>query len=972
MMLSWFYVKSESLLTLEHMNYTLSLLKAREADAQVDTEVLAGRMELSRNFDTLNAQMQRYTESFKELQSLPDFLAETDKNQLITQLDQVDKAWQQKRYLIDQIKRNYSVLRNSISIYQKLSNEKLAKIGGQEVRLQLEALVRDVLFFIRQYDLKNLADIKAKMQKLETIKSGLKTYIEKKELENLLLHTRVIIDYQPKVDQNIRESIQLQLPVLFDKIFKQYYIGYIAARDQAQVFRYLLYMGSILLTIYLAYSFIRLDQTRKSLAKANDQIIRRFHAQKRAEKNVLLHDTAFNNTHEAITITDEAGVIIEVNPAFSRITGYERGEVLGRNPRVLKSGLHDREFYRHMWKNITLNGSWRGEIWNKNKYGEIYPEILSITAVKNSKDKIKNFVAVFSDISHLKEHEKKLDKMAHYDGLTNLPNRVLLLDRLQQSQSIIKRSNKLLAVCFMDLDGFKLVNDTFGHDAGDALLVEMSNRIQGRLRASDTVARIGGDEFVILLTGLDKVEECFLFVKRLMQSIAIPYPIDNKSISISTSIGITLFPKDDSDADTLLRHADQAMYQAKREGKNTYCLFDPEKDTEERSLNERIKHIKLAIQNNEMEIHYQPKVDLRAARVTGVEALIRWYHPEQGLIMPNDFLPLIEDHEVSLILGNWIIKHVLWQMQQWKKQGIELQVSINVSSLQIQHSDFVEDLKTLLQQFPDIDPSNLELEILETAALEDIVNISRVINECRQIGVRFSLDDFGTGYSSLTYLKRLPATTLKIDLSFVRDMHQDPENLAIINAIMGLAGAFQLNVVAEGVEELVHGRMLLQMGCTQVQGYCISRPMRAHDFSEWLKTWQYPKKWASIQHLKWDEKDYQILCAEVDLQRYIALTSYSVKQQKTFPFVNSDQTHPCGYGNWYHGSGKKLYGHLMPLYQQIGDAHKELHQLAFQIEANMNEGDYEEADKNLNELLEIRDKILARMLQLSIRVAHID
>ncbi len=971
-MLSWFYVKSESLLPLEHMNYTQSLLKAREADTQVDAEVLAGRMELSRNFDALNAQIQRYGESFKQLQSLPGFLSKDDAEQVLGLLDQLDQSWQKKRYLIDQIKRNYSVLRNSISFYQKLSSEKLVMFSSQEVRSQMETLVRDVLFFARQYDLKNLAHIEAKMQSLQALKSALGTSAEKKELESLLLHTRVIIDYQPKVDQNIRDNVQLQLSPLFDKIFQRYYIGYVTARDQAQIYRYLLYMGSILLTIYLAFTFIRLEQTRISLSLANKQIIRRLRAQKRAEKNLLLHDTAFNNTHEAITITDEDGKIMEVNPAFSRITGYERGEVLGRNPRVLKSGLHDNEFYRNMWKSITINGNWRGEIWNKNKYGEIYPEILSITAIRNSKNKIKNFVAVFSDISHLKEHEKKLHKMAHYDGLTNLPNRVLLIDRLKQAQSIIKRSKQLLAICFLDLDGFKPVNDSFGHDVGDALLVEISNRIQGRLRASDTVARIGGDEFVILLTGLEKIEECFLFVNRLMQAISAPYLIENETISLSASIGISIYPQDDADADTLLRHADQAMYQAKREGKNTYCLFDPEKDTEERSLNERIKRIRQAIENEEMEVHYQPKLDLRAGRVTGAEALIRWQHPDQGLIMPNDFLPLIDDHEVSLVMGNWIIRQVLRQMQQWKKQGIELDVSINVSSLQIQHSDFVQELKSLLLQFPDIDPSRLELEILETAALEDIVNISRVINECRKIGVRFALDDFGTGYSSLTYLKRLPATTLKVDLTFVRDMHLDPENLAIINAIMGLANAFQLNVVAEGVEEVVHGRMLLQMGCTQVQGYAISRPLGAEDFIKWLKTWQIPDQLSSIQHLYWDEKDYQILCVEVELQRYVALTSYSVNQQKPFPFIDSGKTNGCSFGTWYRGSGKKHYSHIMPLYQHIGEAHEELHQLAAQIESHMIDGNPDAARHSLDELLKVRDKILALTQQLSIRVAHID
>jgi len=491
-----------------------------------------------------------------------------------------------------------------------------------------------------------------------------------------------------------------------------------------------------------------------------------------------------------------------------------------------------------MWKSITETGSWLREIWNKNKFGEIYPELLSIKAVYDATGIVTNYVAVFTDISRIKEQEKQLKKMAYFDSLTQLPNRFLLSDRLTQAILQTQRSDKFMAVCYLDLDGFKPVNDSYGHEAGDYLLVEMAKRFTAILRGGDTVARLGGDEFVLLLLDLEKLEEYEHTLQRLLDAVTQVIPIDGNLVSLTASIGVTLYPFDKSDSDSLLRHADQAMYQAKQQGKNAYHLFDAHKDFQVRGHYHQISLIENALKLDEFVLYYQPKVDLRKGSVIGMEALIRWQHPEQGLVLPIDFLPSIEGHILIVQIGNWVIETALTQMEYWKSKGLDLQVSVNVASLQLQQLDFVEQLKQALSRHPDIKANQLELEILETAALEDIVNVSKVIGECHELGVSFALDDFGTGYSSLTYLKRLPASTLKIDRSFICGMLSDPEDLAIVHSVLGLTNAFQKHAIAEGAENYEHCQMLLQLGCQYAQGHGISKPMPADVVQQWVEQWQ--------------------------------------------------------------------------------------------------------------------------------------
>ncbi|MDD2926099.1 EAL domain-containing protein [Rhodoferax sp.] len=565
---------------------------------------------------------------------------------------------------------------------------------------------------------------------------------------------------------------------------------------------------------------------------------------KQNEEKLELAASVFHNSREGIMITRTDGSILDVNEAFTHITGYAHEEVVGRNPRLLSSGRQDKTHYEAMWRDLKQKGHWYGEVWNRRKNGEVYAEMLTITTVRDAHNQPRHFVALFSDITAIKAHEQQLDHIAHYDALTNLPNRVLLADRLHQALLQVQRRGQRLAVVFLDLDGFKGINDSYGHEAGDHLLMAIAHRMRSALRDGDTLARIGGDEFVAVLVDLVDSSESMSMLNRLLAAAAEPVPFGEATLQVSASLGVTLYPQEeDIDADQLQRQADQAMYQAKVAGKNRFHFFDAVHDRTVRDHHESLEHIRRALANGELVLYYQPKVNMRTGLVIGVEALIRWHHPERGLLAPALFLPVIENHALAVDVGEWVIHAAMQQMQQWQHAGLRLKVSVNVSARQLQQRDFVPRLQTILAAHPGVAPAMLELEVLETSALEDIARVTHIIEECRLFGVRFALDDFGTGYSSLTYLKRLPVALLKIDQSFIRDMLNNPDDMAILQAVMGLAKAFQCQVIAEGVETVAHGVQLMQMGCDLGQGYGISRPMPAHEVADWVKNWRSDPAW---------------------------------------------------------------------------------------------------------------------------------
>ncbi len=562
--------------------------------------------------------------------------------------------------------------------------------------------------------------------------------------------------------------------------------------------------------------------------------IRDITERKQAQAKQDLLAKVFSDAHEGILITDTQGIIIDVNPTFSTITGYSRAETIGNNPSMLSSGKHETEFYTEMWQLITQQGHWQGEIWNRKKEGDLYVAMMTISALKDE-GVTTHYVCLFSDITKSKEQQDALKQMAHYDALTKLPNRTLFADRFSQAIAHSKRSETLLAICFLDLDGFKPINDNYGHEVGDLLLIEVADRITACIRMEDTVSRQGGDEFTILLGDIASFAHCKQSLERIHHSLDKPYIVNGYPHKITASMGVTLYPVDDENIDTLIRHADQAMYQAKLAGRNRYHMFNALDDLQIIQRHHQVDEIRHALQHNEMRLFYQPKVNMKTGEIFGVEALLRWEHPERGLIPPLDFLPSIEGTDLEIEVGEWVINAGLKQLDHWQRQGIKLQVSINISAYHLLATAFFDQINDALELHPSIDPRDIQLEILESSALGDISVISGIIKRCQNVlGIDVALDDFGTGYSSLTHIRNLSANTIKIDQTFVQDLLDDPSDYSIIEGVIGLAQAFNREIIAEGVENEAVGIMLLIMGCNNAQGYEIARPMPAEHVATWL------------------------------------------------------------------------------------------------------------------------------------------
>ncbi len=555
---------------------------------------------------------------------------------------------------------------------------------------------------------------------------------------------------------------------------------------------------------------------------------------KALERRLKITSSVFERSHDAIVISDRNNQIIDVNPAFTRITGYSRQEAIGRNPNMLSSGRQGPEFYRAMWRSINEHNFWRGEIWNRRRNGDEYPEFLSITRVHLDQPGDWYHVATFSDISALKNHAEELERAANYDALTGLPNRQLMISRLQREMEHADLHNHALAVCYLDLDAFKVINDQVGQGLGDRALATVANRLRLAVRADDTVARVGGDEFVLLLRNLDD-ERVY---QRILNAIREPLSIGPTTANVTGSMGISLYPHDPSDAERLVRHADQAMYSAKEKGRNNYHFFDPTLDEHLQQRRQLLTELTGALARDEFELHYQPQIRLSDAAVVGMEALVRWRHPERGLLAPVSFLPYIEGSHLEERFGQWVLRHALEQQASWASTGQRLGVSINISAAHLLAPGFTRFLQRYLKDHPGLNPALITLEILESTALDDMQRASQVINECRALGVQIALDDFGTGFSSLSYFRSLPVDVIKIDRSFISRMLEDDSDRAIVESVIYMAQRFNRHVLAEGVETDQHAEMLRSSGCDLIQGYGVARPMAASEITNWVHQWQ--------------------------------------------------------------------------------------------------------------------------------------
>ena len=557
-------------------------------------------------------------------------------------------------------------------------------------------------------------------------------------------------------------------------------------------------------------------------------------ARKNNERNAQLAALVYENSTEAIVVTDENGVIVGVNPAFVEITGYQLSEVIGRTMNLLASGRQSPAFYKKMWRQLQKTGRWRGDIWNRRKNGEEYAERLNISTCYNEDGTVFRRIGLFFDITQDKEREQQIWRQANHDHLTGLPNRQLFQGRLQKAMQDADERNKAFALIFLDLDLFKDVNDTLGHNVGDQLLKEASKRLLSCVRDTDTVARIGGDEFTVIVSDVPNQAVVERICEEILVKIAQPYQLGENVVTVSASIGVTMYPEDASDAGEILKNADMAMYAAKECGRNQYCFFLPAMSE---AIQARIlfsQNLQTAIAENQFILYYQPIIDMRTGQVRKFEALIRWNHPEQGLVPPSEYIPFAEDSGLIVDIGQWVFKAAVQQAKRWHEQGLNYQISVNVSPAQFYADGIkVEEWVRLLED-AGLPTSSILIEITERLLLEENPAITKRLRQLREAGLQIALDDFGTGFSSLTYLKRYPIDYLKIDQSFVRNLAPDSEDLALCEAMIVMAQKLGLGVIAEGVEGSLQQSLLLEAGCVLGQGYLYSRPVPPQEIERWL------------------------------------------------------------------------------------------------------------------------------------------
>jgi len=577
--------------------------------------------------------------------------------------------------------------------------------------------------------------------------------------------------------------------------------------------------------VYILWSVSPLMDTEGAFAGAIAQG-QDITARRLVERRLKLSSKVFDSTGEAIMITDHKGDIVDVNSAFCDITGYARGEVIGHNPRIMKSDRHDESFYHNLWKSLREFGVWRGEIWDKRKNGEIYPKWVSINESVNELGDVTNYVAVFSDITHKKEDQEKLEKLAHFDTLTELPNRVLFQDRLKSSLARSRRDKERMAVMFIDLDRFKQVNDSLGHRIGDMLLCEVAKRLQLSVREVDTVARLSGDEFTVILTDLSQMQDVEIVAARIVKSVGAPYFLDGHELFVSASVGIAIYPEDGMDSKDLMRHADVAMYSAKDQGRNSYKFFNSDMSQNAQTQLSMVNKLRTALNRDEIVPYYQLKVDSVTGVPVGMEALARWSDEYGKMISPGIFIPLAEDNGLIVKLGRSILRQACAQARMWKDMGFDFgNIAINLSAQQFRDKELISDIKAAITDNR-IDPSYIQMEVTENMMMEDVDGAIKILQRLRDMGLKIAIDDFGTGYSSLNYLKRFPLDTLKIDRSFIQDIKPNTVDAAIVSAVVSLTHFMNVGVVAEGVETLEQVDFLQSINCRVIQGFLYAKPCR--------------------------------------------------------------------------------------------------------------------------------------------------
>ncbi len=822
--LAGLFGKADSISIDQHYAYTSTLLRFSKADAELNAVVVANRYGLQRDFDSVTAGMHRVRELAAALSEVPEFLSPAHRAEMASRVEELAALSARKAEAVDRFKREDAILQNSLS-YFPIVTDGLIVEGVLPLQLSRRAGIfgRSVMNYALTGDPSTAERVRDELRALEAEAERLPEQAAQR-LRNQLAHARLILQHKPILDGVTQEILDLPTGSRADALSLAYASHYNRALHEAHVYRVLLFVVAVGLAGYLILMIVRQRQTALELAAANSRLKDRVDALDRAQDELKRYATVFTNASEGMVITDERAVILAVNPAFTEITGYALQDIAGKTPAVLQSGRQDKAYYREMWAALNGPGQWQGEIWNRRRSGEVYPEWLSIAAVRDAAGRTTHYIGIFSDVTERKQAEERIQHLANHDALTGLPNRLLLQDRLEQALRQAKRNGRNVAVLFFDLDRFKVINDTLGHDVGDGLLRIVTQRCRGVVRETDTLARHGGDEFVVVLPDLEHAQDAGAVARKLLAAVTEPCELDGHQLTVTCSIGIAVYPADGDSGSILLRNADAAMCRAKDDGRNAYQFYTSDMNTA--SLGELLleQQLRGALKRDEFRLHYQPKVDARSGRLMGCEALLRWQHPEHGLLAPGRFVPVAEENGLILPIGRWVIEEACRQQRAWLDAGLEpVPVAVNLSAQQFVQGDIVATVREALER-SQLPAELLELELTETILMRDAARTLDILAGFSRLGVSLAIDDFGTGYSSLAYLRQFNVDTLKIDRSFVQGIESGTDDAKIATAIIALAHSLGLRVTAEGVENAAQHRILADRHCDYLQGYLFGRP----------------------------------------------------------------------------------------------------------------------------------------------------
>ena len=787
-------------------------------ESRLGEAVLQLNFSLTNNYDQVTGLMEHMRATERELRDGEVARSLRQDEGFLQQLNLLQQRLVSKEENLERFKSRNAVLKNSLLYLPRARDDAVRGLRRDSpAREHLNALMEQLLINRIRGGLLDRNSMESNAAALTQAVESL-TPETRQKVDSLLRHIYQVDQLERELPSLVR---QLTSGTRHSGLAEAYGNFYNQQQLRASIYRWFLLMATLGLIAYVVRTYVHLREQSNRLELAA---------------------SVFSTASEGITITNYKGVILDVNAAFSAITGYTREDVLGNNPRVLKSGRQDAAFYAQMWQSIRDTGTWAGEIWNRRKSGDIYPEWLTITTATTRRGGLRertHYVATFSDISQRKKNEAEIYQLAYYDPLTALPNRRLLADRLRQVLSSRSHSPGQAALLFIDVDHFKTLNDVRGHDMGDLLLVEVSRRLLACAREADTVARLGSDEFVVMLQGLraeagPTAAQAKAVGEKIRLNLGLPYWLNDFEHICTCSIGISM-SSESVGAEEMLQHANTAMSEAKNAGRDTLRFFDPVMQSALESRATMESDLRLAIQLKQFELYYQIQVDGNNQAI-GAEALVRWNHPQQGLVSPATFIPLAEETGLILPLGQWILETACAQIKTWEggEDTHHLVLAVNVSARQLAADEFVTQVEKLLRS-TGITPARLKLEITESMMLGNVEAVISIIRQLKALGVSFSMDDFGTGYSSLQYLKRLPLDQLKIDQSFVRDITTDNSDQAIVGTIVAMARSLSLSTIAEGVETEAQRQLLAQQGCSSFQGYLFSRPVPIGAFAAVLQ-----------------------------------------------------------------------------------------------------------------------------------------